>query len=462
MIAQSPLVAMSRLAQEFDSVRQQPFSPERTNQCDDIFKRMEALVKTSATCWTEKQLIQSMETGTVGERVMALIAFRHFTGKTAEGFTAVLRQLSLTPNYTQYIARMVVQNLLEREAAAPSSKLSPQLLSTIITEAERQAALPTETHPGGAAESGLRFAFLEKTRVLVSTIRSKLPLATATFGARLFPAPRFRPEIVHLKDTVKLFKEDSNGQKAGSKGMLIHCLIDESGSMTSVRQATIDGFNDFMKDQRRRQADPSAAADGVIALDDCLVGVTKFDSPRVINLLTYTSINEVPPMRQEFYHPHGATNLLDGVGYVIQTVDKALEPKDQEDRPAVLVLIMTDSMENASTFFSRDRIRKMISTRQELCDWRFVFIGANLDSWSQSASYGFAQQDAYSAPQTAGGFRNLFGAVSANVFAQRGFCQQAQNAGQMNYNPRSNDFWQSSDRAREAASGLSSRPPAAP
>ena len=51
-------------------------------------------------------------------------------------------------------------------------------------------------------------------------------------------------------------------------------------------------------------------------------------------------------------------------------------------------VITTDGLENASTEFTYDKIRQMISKQEEIYNWQFIFMGANLDVAKESHKLG--------------------------------------------------------------------------
>ena len=52
-----------------------------------------------------------------------------------------------------------------------------------------------------------------------------------------------------------------------------------------------------------------------------------------------------------------------------------------------LFIITTDGMENASRFYSSDRVKQMIERQKAKYDWEFLFFGANIDAVETAVSY---------------------------------------------------------------------------
>ena len=57
---------------------------------------------------------------------------------------------------------------------------------------------------------------------------------------------------------------------------------------------------------------------------------------------------------------------------------------DRQINNKVLFVIMTDGMENSSVEFSKSQIRNMIENHK----WEFIFIGADIDSYSEASRIG--------------------------------------------------------------------------
>lgn len=166
-------------------------------------------------------------------------------------------------------------------------------------------------------------------------------------------------------------------KKSGKNGTLITMIIDESGSMTSARDTTISGFNEFVAGQRSAEAEAGA---GYLSL-------IKFDAPHIKTVFTNRPLNEVPALSRETYSPNGGTNLLDAIGHAINTVNSELAKLKKKERPGVIITIMTDGAENASRSFTNQQIKDMVKAAED-ADWTFTFLGANIDSFAVGSTFG--------------------------------------------------------------------------
>jgi hypothetical protein len=168
-----------------------------------------------------------------------------------------------------------------------------------------------------------------------------------------------------------------NPARAGTNGTLIAVILDESGSMQSCWDATITGYNEFVAGQASTQG----AGEAYLTL-------VKFDSPRVSTVYENVHVREVAPLTRATYTPNGGTNLMDAVGYTLNRINTFLNSLAAQERPGVLIQIITDGEENASRNYHGETIRAMVRRAETEGDWTFQFLGANVDAFAMGASLG--------------------------------------------------------------------------
>jgi len=147
-------------------------------------------------------------------------------------------------------------------------------------------------------------------------------------------------------------------------------IIDDSGSMRSLIEDSIGGYNTFIEEQTK--------LDGEGRID-----TITFGSPRNFKYLYQDrDVNEVPELTENEHGAHsGGTALLDAIGQGIQDLGKFLREKDESERPTkVLVNIFTDGEENSSIEFSADQIQEMIKEQTDKYDWEFAFLASDLSA----------------------------------------------------------------------------------
>jgi hypothetical protein len=172
-------------------------------------------------------------------------------------------------------------------------------------------------------------------------------------------------------------------------------LVDRSGSMSSIVDATLRGMTRFVSRQQERvHANLSVVAFG----DEFNGGLqlqTLFDS-RIAAPGT-TAI--VPSM----YQPAGGTPLLAAVWETISRLEQRRRPQDR-----VLLAIMTDGFENTSG--PRYDIRTLRTRiKQKIAEgWQIVYLGAEIDAWKTGDYYGVGTLNALSWSPTQQGVEGIF------------------------------------------------------
>lgn len=151
--------------------------------------------------------------------------------------------------------------------------------------------------------------------------------------------------------------------------MVISLLLDETGSMLGYKASTLSAVNEYIQSLQNNDN----TKDGKFAL-------TKFNSERTVVVCDGKPIMKVHPITDAEYQPDATTPLYDAIGKTIHT----LEGKQDAN---VLMVIMTDGLENASKEFTREMIFGLIEAKKKL-GWTFVFLGANIDSYAVSQSIG--------------------------------------------------------------------------
>lgn len=163
-----------------------------------------------------------------------------------------------------------------------------------------------------------------------------------------------------------------------SNKTLIAALLDRSGSMSSSKPATEDGWRDLITEQG---GEPGS----------CEVTLAQFDTEYEV-LYPRTDIAAVPEFVVE---PRGRTALLDATGRFITEIGEQLAALPEEQRPGtVICLIMTDGFENASRQWSWDGIKALITQQRDVYGWEFIFLGANIDAVEVGARMGVDANDA--------------------------------------------------------------------
>ena len=178
-------------------------------------------------------------------------------------------------------------------------------------------------------------------------------------------------------------------------------VLDKSGSMQGLESDTIGGFNSMIEKQKE------------LAIPVRVTAVLFNDELDV--LYTHKDIRYVRPLTAKEYEVGGTTALLDAVGNTILRVER--EPAVTREGTKVIFVIITDGMENASTEFSKAKIKEMISDKQEMEGWDFIYLGANIDAVEEADAIGVQRSNAVTYRNTKSGVRANYDAVAAYVEA---------------------------------------------
>ena len=152
-------------------------------------------------------------------------------------------------------------------------------------------------------------------------------------------------------------------------------LLDRSGSMEAIRSEVIGGFNAFVAGQQINGA-------------DARLTMVQFDTQDLAEtVVDDVPIRQVKPLTRARFQPRGGTPLLDATAHLVARARAKVGdgPVDAN----VVVVTITDGLENACREFTRADIREMIGER-EAAGWTFVYLSAGLDAYDDATSFGYA------------------------------------------------------------------------
>lgn len=176
-------------------------------------------------------------------------------------------------------------------------------------------------------------------------------------------------------------------------------VIDESGSMMSIKKDAEGGYKAFIDTQK------NVPGEAVVTLYTFNDSVSKLFEEKPI-----------PGVGELTLYPKGTTALLDAIGNAINGVGTRLANKKEEDRPEkVIVCILTDGEENCSREFTNIKIKEMIEHQRSKYGWEFVFLGANQDAFATAGAFGISSGFTSSFAATAAGTRSAYVNMGAMV-----------------------------------------------
>ena len=183
-------------------------------------------------------------------------------------------------------------------------------------------------------------------------------------------------------------------------------ILDRSGSMAGMEADTIGGFNAMLDKQRK--LDGRAYVSTVI-----------FDNEATV-LHDRVSIDRVAPLTERDYSVRGCTALLDAVGGAIHHIANVHKYARAEDVPEHTVFVITtDGMENASSKYDSETVKRMIKHEQDKYGWEFLFVAANIDAVETASRMGIRQDRAANYRQTERGTRSVYEAVDCAISSFR-------------------------------------------
>ncbi len=146
-------------------------------------------------------------------------------------------------------------------------------------------------------------------------------------------------------------------------------ILDKSGSMGSIANAAISGFNETVGGIRSAQERFSDTQEHFVSLMifcDCEKRMVYDKVP----------VAEVKELTSKDYRPCCCTPLYDAMGISINALYNAI--KDKDDATAV-VTIITDGLENASKEYSGKAVKALVERMKDEEGWNFAYIGTNQD-----------------------------------------------------------------------------------
>lgn len=192
-------------------------------------------------------------------------------------------------------------------------------------------------------------------------------------------------------------------------------ILDRSGSMEKHRSDHEGGLRSFVRDQRQLPG-------------DVRLTFVRFDSHDPFELvLDGIQIEQVQEDDLTLV-PRGGTPLLDAIGRTITHVAGRLKevdpPPDQ-----IVVMIITDGEENASREYTKEKIKALIAEK-ETGGWKVLYLGANVDEFSEAEKIGVALGASMGYTGSPAGIQAMYACLSSNTLNARCATQSGLSAGE--------------------------------
>ncbi|MEX1119473.1 MAG: vWA domain-containing protein [Terrimicrobiaceae bacterium] len=158
-------------------------------------------------------------------------------------------------------------------------------------------------------------------------------------------------------------------------------ILDRSGSMATVTEAAITGFNEFLTAQQKTEG-------------QARLTLVLFDNEYLVPLDSIP-VQEALPLDTTTYVPRASTALLDAIGITIDNLGARLAAMSESERPGqVIVAILTDGFENSSVKFTWQDISRRILEQTNTYNWQFLFLGANQDAIATASKLNISADNA--------------------------------------------------------------------
>jgi hypothetical protein len=144
-------------------------------------------------------------------------------------------------------------------------------------------------------------------------------------------------------------------------------ILDESGSMSSIKPQIISGFNELVQSIKE--------IEGQFPEQEHFISLVSFNTISNKTLHFVDPINKLGTINDSTYTPASLTPLYDAMGFSISKLKHYLEGKDNYN---VLVTVLTDGEENASKEYTGSAIKKLVDDLKQQ-NWTFTYIGADHD-----------------------------------------------------------------------------------
>lgn len=190
---------------------------------------------------------------------------------------------------------------------------------------------------------------------------------------------------------------------------LIVVLMDASGSMVSMKEEAIDGYNNFIEEQKTVDRDAD-------------VSLYLFNT-QVETIEKTTSIDNIDKLTLDDYYTANRTALLDALGQSINETKKCSQECSvcghSTEYDKVVFGVITDGQENASQEYSKPDIQSLVNEVQNNLDWSIVFLSADMEQISEAKDYGIKTSACLNYTDTKEGTVEAYSDMSRSVLEAR-------------------------------------------
>lgn len=171
-------------------------------------------------------------------------------------------------------------------------------------------------------------------------------------------------------------------------------VLDRSGSMQSIQNEAIGGFNAFVEAQKKVEGEATLS----LVIFDNVIDTIHKDVP----------LNEVPVLTSQVFVPRGMTAMNDAIGV---TITQCLS-ETAEAGVKTIMAVLTDGQENASKEYTGKMVGDLIKRAESEYGWEVLFLGANIDVNAVASSINIASNKFATFQANAKGAMDSYDAVS--------------------------------------------------
>lgn len=185
--------------------------------------------------------------------------------------------------------------------------------------------------------------------------------------------------------------------------ILITYVLDRTGSMDKIWDATRSGFKEFVNQQKEVEG-------------QAYLSLVAFDSESIDEVYSDILVDNMSGDIPDDIYPRAMTPLLDAVAKAIRITEQNAEQHNWDGK--VLIAINTDGYENYSTEHDLENVRSLVERKQN-DGWEFVFLGAGLDAFAAGTSMGIRGQNTMSYSHDPASTRSANRAMTQSVASYR-------------------------------------------
>ena len=168
--------------------------------------------------------------------------------------------------------------------------------------------------------------------------------------------------------------------------------------MWSVREATLDGLNQYLAEQRDKP--------------DFHLTLLQFDNDAMDLDITETFKDilapDTPTLTLDDYEPRGSTPLYPAIVYGIAELERQSNPGDK-----IVMVIQTDGQNTSNDpEITLESTKLAIKAREDKGNWTFVFLGADVAAWDSGSAIGFKTGSTLNYQNTYAGTVTTYNAAS--------------------------------------------------